>query len=125
MKKLTAADKNIILEVVSNKLNLIAYDDATKLRDDLWQENFISLLQAKYNLRCETYSDELQLLKEHLMLLVEIYLRKIDKHQEINAFFDIKITVNDVEYEIPLDCDVYNTLVDFIDKKLGIEDDSE
>ena len=110
--------KKEALKMIDNKLALIAYDLCTTMRDDLWQEMFNDLQQLKSKLIGYEHQDRLQMLLEQLMLTNEALQRQLAENRKPNAFYNIKITLNGVEYDIPMNADIYTALTDYLNDEL-------
>jgi len=110
--------KKEALKMIDNKLALIAYDLCTTMRDDLWQETFNDLQQLKSKLIGYEHQDRMQMLLEQLMLTSEALQRQQAENQELNSFYDIKITLNGVEHDIPLNTGIYTALTDYLNDEL-------
>jgi hypothetical protein len=111
--------KEELLKMIDNKLASIVYDGCTKLRDDLWQEQFNELQQIKSKLIGYKYRDRMQMLLEQLTLTSEALRRQLAENQELNSFYDIKITLNGVEHSIPMNADIYTALTDYLNDELS------
>lgn len=111
--------KKEALKMIDNKLASIAYDDCIKQRDDLWQEQFNELQQIKSKLIGYEHQDRMQMLLEQLMLTSEALQRQLAENQELNTFYDIKITLNGVEHDIPMNADIYTALTDYLNDELS------
>ena len=116
---LSLIDKNQILEAIDERLYTIATKECKYTRDDLWQEEATELLQLKYKLVASNgYSDYIRLLKDQLNFLNLILTSNIDSVFDINSFFDIKITVNGLEYELTMDAELHRHLMDYLNKNI-------
>lgn len=116
---LSLVDKNQILEAIDKRLNTIATEECKNTRDDIWQEEATELLQLKYKLLASNgYSDYIRLLKDHLNFLDLILTSDIDRVLDINSFFDIKITINGLEYVLTMDAELHRHLIDYINENL-------
>ena len=116
---LSLVDKNQILEAIDKRLNTIATVECKNTRDDIWQEEATELLQLKYKLAASNgYSDYIRLLKDHLNFLDLILTSDIDRVFDINSFFDIKITINGLEYVLTMDAELHRHLIDYINENL-------
>ena len=116
---LSLVDKNQILEAIDKRLNTIATEECKNTRDDIWQEEATELLQLKYKLVASNgYSDYIRLLKDHLNFLDLILTSDIDRVLDINSFFDIKITINGLEYVLTMDAELHRHLIDYINENL-------
>src|SRR5690606_3960413 len=111
--------KNQILEAIDERLYTIATVECKNTRDDLWQEEATELLQLKYKLVASNgYGDYIRLLKDHLNFLDLILTSDIDRVFDINSFFDIKITVNGLEYVLTIDAELHRHLIDYINENI-------
>ena len=116
---LSLVDKNQILEAIDERLYTIATKECKYTRDDLWQEEATELLQLKYKLVASNgYSDYIRLLKDQLNFLNLILTSNIDSDFDINSFFDIKITVNGLEYELTMDAELHRHLMDYLNENI-------
>lgn len=116
---LSLVDKNQILEAIDKRLYTIATKECKYTRDDIWQEEATELLQLKYKLVASNgYSDYIRLLKDQLNFLNLILTSDTDNVIDVNSFFDIKITVNGLEYELTMDAELYRHLMDYINKNI-------
>jgi len=110
--------KKEALKMIDNKLALIAYDLCTTMRDDLWQEMFNDLQQLKSKLIGYEHQDRLQMLLEQLILTSEALQRQLAENRKPNTFYNIKITLNGVEHDIPMNADIYTALTDYLNDEL-------
>lgn len=116
---LSLIDKNQILEAIDERLYAIATIECKYTRDDLWQEEATELLQLKYKLVASNgYGDYIRLLKDQLNFLDLILTSNIDSVLDINSFFDIKITVNGLEYELTMDAELHRHLMDYLNENI-------
>lgn len=116
---LSLIDKNQILEAIDERLYAIATKECKYTRDDLWQEEATELLQLKYKLVASNgYGDYIRLLKDQLNFLDLILTSNIDSDFDINSFFDIKITVNGLEYKLTMDAELHRHLMDYLNENI-------
>lgn len=74
------------------QLQKIATESSHTVRDDIWQVQFEEILQADWNSR--TLEDCAQ----HIEMLRKI----ISGQRDVNSFYAVNLTVNGVDYELPL-----------------------
>jgi len=116
---LSLIDKNQILEAIDERLYAIATKECKYTRDDLWQEEATELLQLKYKLVASNgYGDYIRLLKDQLNFLNLILTSDTDNVIDINSFFDIKITVNGLEYKLTMDAELHRHLMDYLNENI-------
>lgn len=116
---LSLIDKYQILDAIDERLYTIATRECKYTRDDLWQEEATELLQLKYKLVASNeYDDYIRLLKDQLNFLDLILTSDIDNVFNINSFFDIKITVNGLEYELTMDAELHRHLMDYFNENI-------
>ena len=116
---LSLVDKNQILDAIDERLYAIATRECKYTRDDFWQEEATELLQLKYKLVTSNgYGDYIRLLKDQLNFLDLILTSDIDNVFDINSFFDIKITVNGLEYELTMDAELHRHLMDYFNENI-------
>lgn len=116
---LSLIDKYQILEAIDERLYTIATRECKYTRDDLWQEEATELLQLKYKLVASNgYDDYIRLLKDQLNFLDLILTSDIDNVFDIDGFFDIKITVNGLEYELTMDAELHRHLMDYFNENI-------
>ena len=116
MKELVG--KEDLLKKIDDKLQQIAYIDSIKERDDLWQEEFNCLQQLKSQLIENTYVGQMMMLRDHLELLSNTMLNQMAHKQELTSFYNIKLIVNGVEYDLPMSVDEYSILIEYVNNEL-------
>lgn len=116
MKELVG--KEDLLKKIDDRLKQVAYVDSIKKRDDLWQEEFNCLQQLKSQLIGDTHVERMMMLRDHLKLLSNTMMNQMAHEQELTSFYDIKLIVNGVEYDLPMGVNEYSILIKYVDNEL-------
>lgn len=116
MKELVG--KEYLLKKIDDRLKQVAYVDSIKKRDDLWQEEFNCLQQLKSQLIGDTHVERMRMLRDHLKLLSNTMINQMAHEQELTSFYDIKLIVNGVEYDLPMGVNEYRILIKYADNEL-------
>ena len=106
--------RKLLLRVVDDEINSRVTNCVNQVRHDILAAEFNCLISLRWQLVDKTnYSEVLSALKEHLNYL--IILQANDDLRNTD-FSDIKITINDIQYDLPFTAPLVNNLLDYIEE---------
>ena len=106
--------RKLLLKLVDDEINSIVTNSVNKVRHDILAAEFNSLMFLRWQLVDKTNYREVQsALKQHLRYL--IILQADDDLRDTN-FSDIKITINDIQYDLPFSAPLVNNLLYYLDE---------
>jgi len=106
--------RKLLLRLVDDEINSIVTNSVNKVRHDILAAEFNSLMFLRWQLVDKTNYREVQsALKQHLRYL--IILQADDDLRDTN-FSDIKITINDIQYDLPFSAPLVNNLLYYLDE---------
>ena len=114
MYSLDEASRKYLLKLVDDEINSLVTNGVNKIRHDILAAEFNSLMFLRWQLVDKTnYSEVLSALKEHLNYLI---ILQADDDLRNTDFSDIKITINDIQYDLPFTAPLVNNLLDYIEE---------
>ena len=106
--------RKLLLKLVDDEINSIVTNCVNKVRHDILAAEFNSLISLRWQLVDKTnYSEVLSALKEHLNYLI---ILQADDDLMNTDFSDIKITINDIQYNLPFTAPLVNNLLYYIEE---------
>ena len=109
---LDEANRKLLLKLVDDEINSLVTNGVNKIRHDILAAEFNSLMFLRWQLVDKTnYSEVLSALKEHLNYLI---ILQADDDLRNTDFSDIKITINDIQYDLPFTALLVNNLLYYI-----------
>jgi len=106
--------RKLLLKLVDDEINSIVTNSVNKVRHDILAAEFNSLMLLRWQLVDKTNYREVQsALEQHLRYL--IILQADDDLRDTN-FSDIKITINDIQYNLSFSAPLVNNLLYYLDE---------
>ena len=102
--------RKLLLRLVDDEINSIVTNSVNQADPDLLAAEFNRLMSLRWQLVDKTNYREVQsALKEHLSYLIAL---QADDDLRTTNFSDIKITINDIQYDLPFSVSLVNKLFD-------------
>ena len=106
--------RKLLLKLLDDEINSIVTNSVNKVRHDLLAAEFNSLMSLRWQLVDKTnYSEVQSALKQHLHYLI---ILQADDDLRDTDFSDIKITINDIQYDLPFTAPLVNNLLYYIEE---------
>ena len=106
--------RKLLLRLVDDEINSIVTNSVNQADPDLLAAEFNKLMFLRWQLVDKTnYSEVLSALKEHLNYLIAL---QADDDLMNTDFSDIKITINDIQYDLPFTAPLVNNLLYYIEE---------
>lgn len=100
--------RKLLLRLVDDEINSIVTNSVNQFRHDILAAEFNSLISLRWQLVDKTnYSEVQSALKQHLNYLI---ILQADDDLRDTDFSDIKITINDIQYDLPFSAPLVNKL---------------
>ena len=104
--------RKLLLRLVDDEINSRVTNCVNQVRHDILAAEFNCLISLRWQLVDKTnYSEVLSALKEHLNYLI---ILQADDDLRNTDFSDIKITINDIQYDLPFTALLVNNLLYYI-----------
>ena len=105
--------RKLLLKLLDDEINSIVTNSVNKVRHDLLAAEFNSLMSLRWQLVDKTnYSEVQSALKQHLIYLT---ILQADNDLRNTDFSDIKITINDVQYDLFFSAPLVNNLMCYLE----------
>lgn len=106
--------RKLLLRLVDDEINLIVTNCVNKADLDILTAEFNRLISLRWQLVDKTNYREVQsALKQHLNYLT---ILQTDDDLRDTDFSNIKITINDIQYDLPFSAPLVNILMHYLDE---------